>query len=133
VDFFPETWYIGLVKENTMKNEDSPMEVKVDQGVLMISIGIDTLAWAFEHQDDNNPWLDSAHDFVQSLKVIDPLQFAKDVACEITREEEDGTSPLHLFFDKMCNEACDQGSGGVDDSTDGLSAYARDYKKENTQ
>ena len=105
-----------------MIRKDYPLQHKIDRGVLTISIGIDTLAWAFEHQDENNPYEEISHDedgpvsnFVQRYKVIDNEEFARDVIRELFNEEEDGSNPINVLLDKMCIEAVDQGSIAVED------------------
>ena len=113
-----------------MTNSNQPLTVEVRDEVMAISIGNDTLAWAFEHQEDNNPYDESLNDYRQAWKITEPLTFAWDVKCELQREEEDGTTPLHLLFDKVCMAAIENGCGGSEECTDNKSAYARDYEKE---
>lgn len=115
-----------------VRGKDAQLTVDIIDEEVVIRVGIDTLAWAFDHMGENNPYDEEVHDFVQTWKVTDPSEFAKDVVGELTREEEDGTHPLHLLLDQACNAAADQGSLGIDENTDGLSAYARDYAKENS-
>ena len=116
---------------NDSKGADSPLTVDIEHDELIIRIGIGTLAWAFDHMEENNPWSDAKCNFVQSWKVSDPLEFAKDVVREMTREEEDGSYPLNRMLDKVSTDAAGQGSLGIEENTDGKSAYARDYEREN--
>ena len=102
---------------------DRPLQVKIEDEELVIRIGIDTLAWAFEHQDDNNPYVSTGkdedgetHDWIRQFEVVDQKEFAKDVIREIVREEEDGSTPLEDFLDKMGNTAADQGSIGIEET-----------------
>ncbi len=50
---------------------------------------------------------------VQQWKIINNLEWAKDVVREINREEEDGSSPLTNLLDKASENALDQGSLAV--------------------
>lgn len=91
--------------------KDTPLGVKIEDGQLVIRIGIDTLAFAYTevfHQDKD--------ELEQKIQVIfpDKLEFAKDVMWEMTREDEIGNSPLTKFLDDMMAEAVNQGSAGID-------------------
>ena len=112
------------------RGADARLTVDIENDEIIIRIGIGTLAWSFDRMEENNPWSDAKRDFVQSWKVSDPLEFAKDVVGEMTREEEDGSHPLNRMLDKVSTDAADQGSLGIEESTDGKSAYARDYERE---
>lgn len=92
------------------------LEVYVLDGKLVISIGIDTLAWAAEHSDYFNPYLPNKGNWLQTLRVSDHLEFAKDIATELRRENEDGSSPITLLLDKMIVESCEQGSLGIEET-----------------
>lgn len=76
------------------------LKVRIEKGQLIISIGIDTLAFAF----DNGEYA------YELFKVSNIKGFAKDVLYELLREEEDGTTPVHRLLDEVCNEAAEQGS-----------------------
>jgi hypothetical protein len=112
------------------RGADASLTVDIIEDEIVIRIGIGTLAWAFEHMHENNPYNEAAHDFVQTWKVTDLTEFAEDVVGELTNEEEDGSHPLNLLLDQVCSAAVEQGSVGIDESTDGKSAYGRDYEKE---
>jgi hypothetical protein len=96
------------------ENKDAPLSVEVKEDRLVISIGIDTLAYCFERSESNNPYDEETGDFKQIERVASPMQFAKDVATELMMEEEDGSTPLNLLLDKMCEEAVNQGSNGLE-------------------
>ena len=113
-----------------IRGADASLTVDIIEDEIIIRIGIGTLAWAFDHMKENNPYDDAARDFVQKWKVTDPMEFATDVVGELTNEEEDGSHPLNRLLDQVSNAAVDQGSLGIDENTDGKSAYARDYEKE---
>jgi hypothetical protein len=73
--------------------------VKVARGRLVISIGVGVLASAFETIEE-------------TVKVTDPLKFAKGVARELEREEEDGTNALQSLLDTTCMGVCESGGEG---------------------
>lgn len=92
---------------------DKYLTYEVVDDELVVRIGIDTLAFAADHSDLFNPFDEDKNDFVQRWKVIDNLEWAKDVVREINREEEDGSSPLTNLLDKASENALDQGSIAV--------------------
>ena len=112
------------------RGADAPLTVDVEEDEVVIRIGIGTLAWAFDHMVENNPWSNDKHDFVQKWKVSDPVEFANDVVGELTNEAEDSSHPLNILLDQVSNAAADQGSLGIEEVTDGKSAYTRDYERE---
>lgn len=97
-----------------MKRADKPLQVEVDRGVLVIRIGINTLKdsaetgpafWERYPEDvGDGPW----------SSVNDANQLAHDVARELQREKEDGTTPLDLLLDKALRDAYDDGSIAFD-------------------
>lgn len=101
----------------TTSREDAPLNVAVEDGQLVIRMGINTLAWAFDHMDSNNPFVVRANNWIQQWRVSDPQEFAKDVRYALCDEAEDGSTPLILFLDKIMNEAADQGSLGIEECT----------------
>ena len=42
---------------------DASRSVQIVDNELVIRVGIDTLAWAFDHMEENNPYSDELHDF----------------------------------------------------------------------
>lgn len=83
----------------------------VRDGFILIALPIANLgaalegAWASGHQDGR-------------YRVTDAEVFAKEVVHELNREQEDGTTPIHLLFDKCMYEAIDQGAEGVEEHPD---------------
>lgn len=90
-----------------------PLKAEVKANHLCLGIGISTLAWAFEHCEDNNPFNESTGNYEQRYRIGDPLQFAKDVCHEMNDEAEDGSTPLTRFLDSMMDRAVEQGSLGI--------------------
>lgn len=71
-------------------------------------------ATAFKMAAELHPDLwDHAAD-ASSLKIIDQNAFAKDVVRELRREEEDGTTLVHLMFDSAVMRALENGCEGID-------------------
>jgi hypothetical protein len=104
-------------------SKNSVLEVAVRDGMLVISIGVDVLAFSFSHHSDS--YDDEGEHRADWPKVIDAEQFARDVKMALDDEEEDGTTPVHRLLDAAMLEACEQGSLGVeveddDDDDDAL-------------
>lgn len=87
----------------------------IEDGQLVIKIGIDTLAFAFENREENLPWDDEKLNYIQKYRVVDKDQFAKDVRDSMMDEREDGSTPLTDFLDKLYSKAIDDGNLGVDE------------------
>lgn len=96
----------------------APLEVKIQDGALVVRIGIATLAHAVTYSDWANPYDDAADDYIRSFAIVDAPQFAADVANEMLREREDGATPLSLFLDKMAQNAVNDGSPGLHEDFD---------------
>ena len=84
--------------------------------MLVIRIGLASLAFAADHSDLFNPYDPEKNDFVRQFQVTDEEEWAEDVRRELTREEEDGSSMLTNLFDKAFEKALDQGSIGVEET-----------------
>lgn len=83
-----------------------PLKCSVEGDELVVRIGLDTLSFAAGHLsavDSDNP----------KIIVSNAEKFAHDVANEMHREREDGSSPLTDLIDNACLEAFDQGSLGI--------------------
>ena len=97
-----------------LKNLEQPLKVEHDNGILKISVGLTRV----EGND--------CHPTIPSLKIIDTETWGDDLVLELTREEEDGSSPLSNLLDKAIQEAIDMGSIAIDHTK-----YEKDMKKRN--
>jgi hypothetical protein len=95
-----------------------PLRAAVEDGKLIVAIGIETLAFAFEKSEENNPYDEHTGDFKEKLRIGDKLQFSDDVVRAMNDEAEDGSTPLTRFIDSMMQEAVNQGSLGILDPED---------------
>ena len=89
-----------------------PLEVGVEENQLVIRIGVDTLAFAFEVGEENNPYVSN---FVRSWKVTDKHRFAEGVANRLCNEEEDGSTPLTNILDVAFIQAVEDDMGVDED------------------
>jgi hypothetical protein len=92
----------------------NPLNIQIENGELVIRIGVPTLAWAAEHMIEATDFNDQANVFEQAWTVTDPAEFAKGVLDELLREEEDGSNLVTKMFDKAFLAAIDNGAEGVE-------------------
>jgi hypothetical protein len=91
-----------------------PLTVELVGDRLVISIGIDTLAFAARHSDYANPWNDERNDFVSAFTITDERVFAHEVARALKDEEEDGSTLVHAMLDRAIENAVENGCDGVE-------------------
>ena len=92
-----------------------PLTIGVEGDELVIRIGVDTLQFAFETGEDNQPFDDEAHDFRRSWKVTDKHKFARGVGNALCNEEEDGSTPLTKVLDEAYIHAVEDDMGVDED------------------
>lgn len=88
-----------------------PLTIGVEGEELVIRIGIDTLVFAFETGEENQPFDDKANDFRRAFKVTDKYKFAKGVATGLCDEAEDGSTPLTNVLDAAYIHAVESADG----------------------
>lgn len=92
-------------KQFTDRNS-TPLSVTVEQGELIIRIGIETLEFC-SRPENGGPLVKCKVDARRRL------QFTKDVAYELERQEGDGTTPLAFLLDAMMIAAAHAGSSAL--------------------
>lgn len=89
-----------------MKN---PLKVGIENEVLTISIGVDTLCFALQAAGVVAELLEEI-----GAKVVDQAEFCKDILTELCREEEDGNTLVMELFEIAAVKAVENGSSGTD-------------------
>lgn len=95
------------------RRRNRQLEVKVDRGVLTISIGLDLLKHALEYA----PQLEFHNDESESFehpKITSIDDFAEEMVSVLSDEDEDGTTPVHRLLDKAALDALEQGAEGIE-------------------
>lgn len=110
--------------------KDTPLSIKLENEELVIRIGVGTVAWAFEHSIENNPYMADLGDFRQRAYVTDSVGFANDVRRALYDEREDGSTILTDLLDKAQEDAYQDGSEHTEERIDNKSAYTRDAEVE---
>lgn len=93
----------------TKKPEDRDLQVSIKDGLLVIEIGINTLAFSAE----NGPLTDNYDpiEHPEPIKVLDPRKFSEDVVRALVDElGEDGSTMVTQTLDRAIEEAVEQGS-----------------------
>jgi hypothetical protein len=90
------------------------LRVDVEGGRLIISIGVETLAFGVEHAPGPplSVYDDDACAFINA-KVIDPDVFAGEVLQALVNEAEDGSSMVTGLLDGAAVKAWEDGAMGV--------------------
>lgn len=88
--------------------KDQILKCGVEGDELVIRIGIDTLVFAAGLMPGDEPL----------PTVVNHEQFAHDVVAELNSEEEDGTTPLHVLFDKAMVDTFENGSMAFEEEED---------------
>jgi len=96
-----------------------PLRVDLEGGRLIISIGVETLAFAVENAPGPplTRYDEETRDFVHT-QVTDPDAFASEVRGALLAEEEDGATLLDRMLDEAAADAIGEGSEGVDHGGD---------------
>ncbi len=89
------------------------LTASVEDGQVLVAIGVQTLAHAVAYADWANPFDETADDYIRAFAIADAGQFAKDVVNAMLAEREDGSTPLSDFLDKMSQAAIEDGSLGL--------------------
>ena len=93
-------------KQTDGDNKNTPLDATVVADMLVITIGVETLAWAADPK--NGGKLDNC-----KVDGRRRRQFAQDVARAMCEEDEVGNSPLNAFIDEMMEAAAEAGSGAL--------------------
>lgn len=95
-------------------NENMPLRCEDKEGALDMGIGKAVLRFAAE----NHPYFyePDARPLTPNLKITDETVFAREVALEINREREDGSTMLTDMLDEAVKRAVENGCEGVDHS-----------------
>lgn len=87
---------------------DRPLRCMIEEDELVIRIGINTLGFAANQMPPVDRW--------NKLVVADASIVAQDVCGQLNREEEDGTTPIHILLDKAIVDAWADGSIGFEET-----------------
>lgn len=89
--------------------KDHPLTIEVSDGRLIISVGVETLKYCHNLAESERDV-----DFEHGFRIGDALGFAKDMAAQLQKEQDDGTTPVHLLIDQAIQDAADDGSEHIE-------------------
>ena len=91
----------------------NPLNINIETTNLVIRIDLDTLTFASENCPLLATWSDKKNDFIK-VKVTDKIKWAKEVINQLKTESEDGTTLVHIMFDKSFLNAVENGAEGIE-------------------
>ncbi len=98
-----------------MNKKERPLEVKRIADTIFITIGVGTLAWAATETFKDEAYVknmekDDGEKKIEPLKILNKKRFADDVVNQCLHEEEDGSTNISRFLDKMIDDTVGNGS-----------------------
>lgn len=93
-------------KPKSTDPKDQGLIVEIVDGKLVISVGVNILAFACEF---GNP--DNSND---AFKITNADDFAKEIMYILLAEEENGTTLVHKMLDTATNQALERGCLGIE-------------------
>lgn len=107
---------------------DQHVEVAIDDGRLVVSIGIETLAVAVQYMPQLGEAFDEVEGRVIENEVTDADKLAAAIVEALEDEEEDGTTLVHRMIDKAALRAIENGADGIVTADDKLRELKRQRK-----
>ncbi len=89
---------------------NASLTVAVEDGQLLIRIGVNTLAHSATYAEFANPWDLEKHQYIRTFAIANASGFAADVCRALLDEREDGSTLLTELLDKAMEAAVDDGS-----------------------
>ena len=83
----------------------------IEDGCIVIRVSLDSLPQVIE-----GAW--ACGKLNPRFKITNIEEFSKDLLQELNREEEDGTTRVHMLFDGAIDEAINQGAFGIEEHED---------------
>ncbi len=93
-----------------MAERGESLTVGVSQKAIVIRLPLSILPLVLQGAPFNDRG-DGARE--PRFRVTDPMAFAEAVCDVLKREEEDGTTPVHLLLDRAMEDALEDGREGV--------------------
>jgi len=85
--------------------KDAPLNARIEDGELVISIGIDTLCHAVEVGRSYG---------MGEITIHNRDVFIKEILTELNDESEDGSTMIHRMLDDAASQAIENGAEGAD-------------------
>lgn len=89
---------------------NSHLEVKIEDGCLVIKIGVTTLCNSILSGDIANQFDPDE----EKLVITDEMVFADEIISSLTEESEDGSTLVHRMFDQAADDVLENGGDGIE-------------------
>lgn len=93
-------------------NRHDPLKCFIEDGVLVMQIGVECLAHAIKLNPDLTEYDDKTGEWVEP-KITDADKFAAEVLLALKDESEDGTTLVHMAIDTAAMNAIENGAEGI--------------------
>lgn len=93
-------------------NRNDPLKCCIEDGVLIMQIGVEVLAHAVKLNPDLIQYDEKSGQWVEP-EITDADKFAEAVLVSVRAEDEDGTTPIHIALDKAAMDAIECGAEGI--------------------
>lgn len=84
---------------------DEPLKTEIKDGLLVISIGVDTMCYAVSAGRSYG---------MGEISIIDNDVFAGELLQELNDESEDGSTAVHRMLDDAASQAIENGAEGAE-------------------
>lgn len=99
-------------------NRNDPLKCCIEDGVLIMQIGVAALARAIQLNPDLTE-CDERTGQWNEPEITDADKFAAEVLAALKNEDEDGTTLIHTAIDTAAMNAIENGAEGIKLPTDG--------------
>lgn len=99
------------------QGDNTPLNVTVDSGRLVIEIGVQALAYAVAAAPWAAPFDEAADDYIRRFAITDPSQFAAEVRLAMLAEGDDGSTLVTDLIDRAAEAAISSGCEGIDEAS----------------
>jgi len=93
-------------------NRHDPLKCCIEDGVLIMQIGVEVLAKAVQLNPDLAELDEKTEEWVEP-EITDPDKFARAILTAIQDESDDGTTLIHMALDTAAMNAIENGAEGI--------------------
>jgi len=93
-------------------NRHDPLKCCIEDGVLIMQIGVEVLAHAVKLNPDLTVYDDKSGQWIEP-EITDADKFAQAVLEAVRTEDDDGTTPIHIALDNAALNAIEMGAEGI--------------------
>lgn len=93
-------------------NRHDPLKCCIEDGVLIMQIGVEVLAHAVKLNPDLTQYDEKTGQWIEP-EITDVDKFAQAVLQQVLAEDDDGTTPVHIALDTAAMNAIECGAEGI--------------------